>query len=341
MVRAASLFTASVLVCAAVVGPGDAAAQTRSPRIVVDAHRRAHPPYAAGALAAEAGASAMIDVSDGLLADLGHIAEASGVQIVVDNRAGAGGIIGTELAANASRDGYTLLVVSLAHVINPWLYDLAGRYHPTRSFAPVAIIAASPVVLVAHPGLPVKSVADLLAFARRHPGKLQFASAGVGSVTHLAAELFSHTAKVQMLHVPYKGAGPAMADVIAGHVNLVFGGLLATVPHVRSGRVRALGVGSLQRNPILPEVPSIAEAGVPGSEFNVWIGMMVPGRTPREVVNRLHAEVLKALALPEVKERFQQLGADPWTMTPEQFDAYIRAEIASNGPLVKAAGLAP
>ena len=267
------------------------------------------------------------------------LGERLGVQIVVDNRAGAGGIIGTELAANASRDGYTLLVVSLAHVINPWLYDLAGRYHPTRSFAPVAIIAASPVVLVAHPGLPVKSVADLLAFARRHPGKLQFASAGVGSVTHLAAELFSHTAKVEMLHVPYKGAGPAMADVIAGHVNLVFGGLLATVPHVRSGRVRALGVGSSQRNPILPEVPTIAEAGVPGYETVNWFGLVAPVGTPVRIVDRLSRELAAVQDLPEVRRQFDADGATVMRMTPAQFGAYMDAEMEKWGRVVRSSGI--
>ena len=181
-----------------------------------------------------------------------------GKQVIVDNRAGAGGIIGTELAAGAAKDGYTLLVVSLAHTVSPWLHDLKNRYHPIQSFAPVAIIAASPVVLVVNPTVPVQTVADLVSLAKKQPGKLQYASAGMGSVTHLAAELFKFTAGIDLLHVPFKGAGPATLDVISGHTHLLFGGLLASVPNVRSGRLRALGVGSLKRNPILPEVPAIA-----------------------------------------------------------------------------------
>ena len=161
------------------------------------------------------------------------LGERLGKQVIVDNRAGAGGVVGSELAANAPKDGYTLLMVSLAHTVNPWLYDLNGRYDPIKSFAPVAIIAASPVVLVVNPNLPVHSVADLLALAKQQPGKLQYASAGIGSVTHLAGELFKYTAKVDMLHVPFSGAGPATIDVVGGHTSLMFGGLLATVPHIR------------------------------------------------------------------------------------------------------------
>ena len=200
------------------------------------------------------------------------LGERLGKQVIVDNRAGAGGVIGSELAANAPKDGYTLLMVSLAHTVNPWLYDLNGRYDPIKSFTPVAIIAASPVVLVVNPGVPANSVAELVALAKKQPGKLQYASAGVGSVTHLAGELFKYTAKVDMLHVPFKGAGPATIDVVGGHTSLMFGGLLATVPQVRSGKLRALGVGSLKRNPILPDVPSIAEAGVPGYETSTGSG---------------------------------------------------------------------
>lgn len=269
------------------------------------------------------------------------LSERLGRQVVVDNRAGAGGIIGTELAANATRDGYTLLVVSLAHVISPWLYDLKGRYDPIKSFAPVAIMAASPVVLVAHPGVPAKSVADLVAFARKYPGKLQYASAGMGSVTHLAAELFKYSAKVEMLHVPYKGAGPAMVDVVAGHVNLVFGGLLATVPHVRAGRLRALGVGSLQRNPILPDVPSIAEAGVPDYETVNWFGLVVPAGTPASIIERLSREVAAVQDLPEVRKQLDGDGATVLRMTPAQFGAYMVADMEKWGRVVKGSGIKP
>lgn len=267
------------------------------------------------------------------------LGERLGTQMVVDNRAGAGGIIGTELAANATRDGYTLLVVSLAHAINPWLYDLKGRYDPIKSFAPVAIMAASPIVLVAHPGLPVKSVADVLTFARKQPGKLQYASAGVGSVSHLAAELFNYTAKVDMLHVPYKGAGAATVDVVAGHANLTFGGLLATVPHVRAGRLRALGVGSLQRNPVLPDVPSIAEAGVADYETVNWFGLVAPAGTPASIIDRLSREVAAVQDVPEVRRQFDNDGATVMRMTPAQFGTYMAAEMEKWGRVVRAGGI--
>lgn len=262
-----------------------------------------------------------------------------GRQVIVDNRPGAGGVIGTELAANAPKDGHTLLMVSLAHTVNPWLYDLKGRYDPIKSFMPVAIIAASPVVLVVNPNVPVKSVADLLALARKQPGKLQYASAGVGSVTHLAAELFKYTAKVDMLHVPFKGAGPATTDVVGGHTSLMFGGLLATVPQIRSGKLRALGVGSLKRNPILPEVPSIAEAGVPGYETVNWFGLVAPAGTPASIVDRLHREVTAVQDLPEVKKQFDGDGATVMRMSAAAFGAYMAADMKKWQQVVKEAGI--
>ncbi len=269
------------------------------------------------------------------------LSERLGRQVVVDNRAGAGGIIGSEIAANAPKDGYTLLMVSLAHVVNPSLYDLAGRYHPIRSFAPVAIIAASPVVLVVNPKVPVRSVSDLVAAAKKEPGKLQFASAGVGSVTHLAGELFKYTAKVDLLHVPFKGAGPATLDVVAGHTHLLFGGLLATVPQVRSGRLRALGVGSLTRNPVLPDVPSIAEAGVPRYETVNWFGLVAPAGTPAALVERLHREVAAVQSLPEVRKQFDADGAAVLQMTPAKFGAYMVADMKKWEGVVKGSGIKP
>ena len=267
------------------------------------------------------------------------LSERLGRQVIVDNRAGAGGVIGSEIAANAPKDGYTLLVVSLAHTVNPWLYDLKDRYHPIKSFTPVAIIAASPIVLVVNPAMPVQSVADLVATAKKQPGKLQYASAGVGSVTHLAGELFKYTAKVDILHVPFKGAGPATLDVVAGHTNLLFGGLLATVPQVRAGRLRALGVGSLKRNPILPDVPSIAEAGVPGYETVNWFGVVAPAGTPTAIVGRLHREVTAVQDLPEVRKQFDADGATVLRMTPADFGAYMAADMKKWERVVKEGGI--
>ena len=267
------------------------------------------------------------------------LSERLGRQVIVDNRAGDGGVIGSELAANAPKDGYTLLMVSLAHVVNPWLYDLRGRYHPIRSFAPVAIIAGSPVVLVVNPSVPAHSVADLVALAKKQPGRLQYASAGVGSVTHLAGELFKYTAKVDILHVPFKGAGPATLDVVGGHTNLLFGGLLATVPQVRSGKLRALGVGSLKRNPILPDVPSIAEAGVPGYETVNWFGLVAPAGTPAAIVERLHREVTAVQNLPEVQKQFDADGATVLGMSPAKFGAYMVADMNKWERVVKEGGI--
>jgi tripartite-type tricarboxylate transporter receptor subunit TctC len=267
------------------------------------------------------------------------LSERLGRQMVVDNRAGAGGVIGSEIAAHAPRDGYTLLMVSLAHVVNPWLYDLKGRYHPIKSFAPVAIIAASPVVLVVNPSVPVHSVADLVALAKKQPGRLQYASAGVGSVTHLAAELFKYTARVDMLHVPFKGAGPATLDVVGGHTHLLFGGLLATVPQVRSGKLRALGVGSLKRNAILPDVPSIAEAGVPGYETVNWFGLVAPAGTRAAVLERLHRDVTAVQDLPEVQKQFDADGATVLQMSPAGFGDYMVAEMGKWERVVKEGGI--
>jgi tripartite-type tricarboxylate transporter receptor subunit TctC len=267
------------------------------------------------------------------------LSERLGKQVIVDNRAGAGGVIGSELAANAPKDGYTLLMVSLAHTVNPWLYDLKGRYDPIKSYTPVAMIAASPVVLVVNPNVPVNSVADLVALAKQQPGKLQYASAGVGSVTHLAGELFKYTAKVDMLHVPFKGAGPATIDVVGGHTSLMFGGLLATTPQVRSGKLRAIGMGSLKRNPIFPDVPSIAEAGVPGYETVNWFGLVAPAGTPAAIVERLHREITLVQDLPEIQKQFDADGATIIRMTPAEFGAYMVADMNKWERVVKEGGI--
>ncbi len=277
------------------------------------------------------------DVAGRVVANV--LTERLGKQVIVDNRAGAGGVIGSELAANAPKDGYTLLMVSLAHTVNPWLYDLKGRYDPIKSFTPVAMIAASPVVLVVNPNVPVKSVADLVALAKKQPGKLQYASAGVGSVTHLAGELFKYTAKVDMLHVPFKGAGPATIDVVGGHTSLMFGGLLATTPQVRSGKLRAIGMGSLKRNPIFPDVPSISEAGVPGYETVNWFGLVAPAGTPPAIVERLHREITLVQDLPEVQKQFDADGATIIRMTPAAFGDYMVADMNKWERVVKEGGI--
>src|SRR5439155_19321355 len=193
-------------------------------------------------------------------------------QFVVDNRGGAGGVVGTEVVANAPKDGYTLLIVALGHAVNPWLYKLS--YDPVKSFTPIAILASGPNVLVVNPGLPVNSVKELIDLAKRKPGDIQWASSGIGSFQHLGGELFKLEAGVDMLHVPFKGGGPAMIDVIGGHTKLVFSSLVQTTPHIRSGKLKALGVGGTKRNAILPDVPTVAEAGVPSYEAVNWWGLV-------------------------------------------------------------------
>lgn len=268
------------------------------------------------------------------------MAASLGQQLVIENRAGASGTIGQAQVASAAPDGYTIMVHSSSHTVSPSTFAKLP-FDTLTAFAGVTSISATPNVLVVSPAKGIRSVQELVAAARARPAGLNFASAGQGSATHLNAEKFRLAAGINATNIPFKGSAEAVSEVIAGRVDFYFSPIAPVIGQIRSGNLLALAVGSSSRASALPDVPTTAEAGVPGSEFNFWIGMMAPARTPRDIVNRLHAEVLKALALPEVKERFQQLGADPWTMTPEQFDAYIRAEVASNGPLVKAAGLAP
>jgi tripartite-type tricarboxylate transporter receptor subunit TctC len=268
------------------------------------------------------------------------MAASLGQQLVVENRAGASGTIGQAQVASAAPDGYTIMVHSSSHTVSPSTFAKLP-FDTLTAFAGVTPISATPNVLVVSPAKGIRSVQELVAAARARPAGLNFASAGQGSATHLNAEKFKLAAGINATNIPFKGSAEAVSEVIAGRVDFYFSPIAPVIGQIRSGSLLALAVGSSSRASALPDVPTTAEAGVPGSEFNFWIGMMAPARTPRDIVNRLQAEVVKALALPEVKERFQQLGADPWTMTPEQFDAYIRAEVASNGPLVKAAGLAP
>jgi len=222
-----------------------------------------------------------------------------GQQVFVDNHPGAGGVIGTQAAANAAPDGYTLLVVSLAHAVNPALYKL--DYDPIKSFEPVAILASGPNVLVVNPELPVHSVKELIALAKQKPGALDYASAGVGSFQHMGGELFKLMAGVDIVHVPYKGGGPAMQDVISGHVKIMFSSLVQTTPFIKSGQLRALGTGGAKRSTVLPDVPTIAEGGVPGYVADNWWGILVPAGTPAPIVAKLYKNVEAALKAPNCK----------------------------------------
>jgi tripartite-type tricarboxylate transporter receptor subunit TctC len=262
-----------------------------------------------------------------------QLGETLGQQVFVDNRAGAGGVIGTETAASAPPDGYTLLVVSIAHAVNPALYKL--NYDPIKSFAPVSILARGPNVLAVNPRLPVNSVKELIELARQKPGELEYASAGIGSFQHLGGELFKLMAGVDLLHVPYKGGGPSMSDVISGHVNVVFSSLIQTTPFIESGKLRALGTGGSQRSPVLPDVPTIAEAGVPGYEANNWWGIVAPAGTPASIVDKLQNATKAALQSTRLQDQFAREGASSVQMSSAQFGSYMEAEIAKWGRVVE------
>jgi tripartite-type tricarboxylate transporter receptor subunit TctC len=262
-----------------------------------------------------------------------------GKQVIVDNRSGAGGVVGTELVAHAPPDGHTLLIASLAITINPWFHKI--NYDAVTSFAPVALLATAPNVLSIQPDLPFKSVKDLIAAAKERPGKLQYASAGVGSFMHLGPELFKTMAKVDILHVPFRGAGPAMIDVMGGNTHMTFGSIPSTITHLRSGKLRALGVGSLKRNALIPDVPTIDESGLPSYEFSNWIGIVAPAGTPPAIVARLHKELSAIQETPDMKKQFAHEGADAVRMSSAEYGKFIASETERWGRVVKEADLKP
>jgi tripartite-type tricarboxylate transporter receptor subunit TctC len=246
-------------------------------------------------------------------------------------------VIGTEVVAKAPPDGYTLLIVSIAHAVNPWLYKL--NYDPIKDFAPVGLLAKGSNVLVVHPSLPVRSVADLIALAKKQPGDLQYASAGIGSFQHLGGELFKLMAGVDMLHVPFKGGGPAMIDVVGGHTKVMFSSMVQTVPHIHSGKLRALGTGGLQRSPVLPDVPTIAEAGVPAYEAVNWWGVVAPVGTPKAIIDKLNTELEAVQNAPEVQKQFALEGGETVPMKPAVFGAYMVSEMNKWEKVVKQGGI--
>ena len=256
-----------------------------------------------------------------------------GQQVYVDNRAGAGGTIGTEACATAAPDGYTICVISIAHAVNPALYSL--KYDPIKSFTPISIFATGPNVLVVNPSSPIRSVKDLLALAKQKPGELNYASAGVGSFQHLGAELFKLQAQVNIVHVPYKGGGPAMQDVIAGHVKIMFSSLVQTTPFIKSGQLIALGTGGAKRSPVLPDVPTIAEAGVPGYVADNWWGLAAPAGLPQPIIDKLYTATQEALKASELQAQFEREGAATVQMSTAEFGEYIKTEIAKWGRVVK------
>lgn len=259
-----------------------------------------------------------------------------GQPVVIENRAGAGGTLGAAQVAKSEPDGYTLLVVSTGHVVNPALYGNLP-YDTVADFAGVTPLAALPNMLVVASSSPFKSVADLIAAAKAKPGQFNYASAGVGSATHVNAEKFRAAIGAQVTHIPFKGTPETIVEVSAGRVDFMFTPVLSSIPSIRENRMRALAVSTAKRSSALPDVPTVAEAGLPGFVFDFWIGLLAPAKTPRPIVNKLNAEVRKALAQPDVLERLNKLGAEPMPMTPERFDTYIKEEFNTLGTIMKAA----
>jgi tripartite-type tricarboxylate transporter receptor subunit TctC len=264
-----------------------------------------------------------------------------GQQVIVDNRGGAGGMIGTETAANSKPDGYTLLIISVAYAYNPAIYKAMLKYDPEKSFVPVSILGRGPNAFTAHPQLPVKTIKDLIALAKSKPGQLNYASAGIGSFQHLSSEMFNVLAGVKIVHVPFKGGGPAMADVIAGNTQLCIGSLIQVIPHVRSGRLRALATGGAKRVPAMADVPTVAESGVPGYEANNWWGILAPTGTSNDIISKLHSEIAPILKSDDIRKRFEAEGAEAVMMSPAEFGKYIRTETVRWGKVVREANIKP
>ena len=320
-----SRFILAMAVCLSAAWSAGAQAQSTYPNKTI----RVIVPFAAGSstdIIARA-------ITDKLSASLGQA-------VVVDNRGGASGTIGQAAVAQAAPDGYTLMIHSSSHTVSPSTF-VKLPFDTVNDFAGITPISSLANVLVISPSKNIKTLPELLAAAKSRSDGLNFASAGQGSATHLNAEKFKMAANIQATNIPFKGSAEAVNEVLSGRVDYYFSPIAPVLGQIKAGQLHALAVGSPRRSSSLPDVPTTSEAGVPGSEFNFWIGMMAPAKTPRDIVQRLHDEVVKALASPDVKERFSKLGADAWTLRPEQFDAYIKDEITGYAKLVKAAGLQP
>lgn len=266
--------------------------------------------------------------------------DALGVPVIVDNRGGAGGTIGTDITSKAPPDGHTMLVNNISLAVNATLYDKLP-YDTLRDLAPVSLLGRQPNVIVIHPSVPAGSVKELLSLARSKPGQVIYGSGGVGTAGHLATELLRLMTGVDMVHVPYKGLGPALTDLMGGRLQMVVSTLASAMPQVKSGKLKPLAITTARRSSFFPELPTMHEAGVAGYEFSTWYGLLVPGRTPKPIIARLNAETVKVLASPALKEQFAGQGLEATSSSPAEFGAYLKAEVAKWGKVVKASGARP
>jgi tripartite-type tricarboxylate transporter receptor subunit TctC len=266
------------------------------------------------------------------------LAIALGNPVVIENRGGGGGTLGAAIAARAAPDGYTLFMATIAHTIAPSLYKKGLAYNFGRDFAPITVVASVPNILIVNPAVPANSQKELIAYLKANPGKVSFGSAGNGSVEHLAGEMFRFMTGTDIVHIPYKGGAPMLADLMGGQIQMSIETSGAAAPYVRSGKVRALAVSTAKRSPAFPDLPTIAEAGVKGYEVTTWYGLLAPAGTPPDIINKIHDQVVAALKTPEMKQRLDEIGAEPGGMSPAEFAAFIVSETAKWGKVVRDSG---
>jgi tripartite-type tricarboxylate transporter receptor subunit TctC len=267
-----------------------------------------------------------------------HLSAHIGQQIVIDNRPGASGILGSEVVSRAAPDGYTLLIANVSLVVNPFLYPKMP-YDPLTDFMPVTMVNSAPLLLVVHPSIAANSVTELIAYAKSHPGQLNYGSGGLGSTPYLAAELFKSLSGIDVLHVPYKGGAPALSDLVGGQLSFMIENMPGTMPYVMAGNLRAIAITSPQRSPLAPELPTMVEAGVPGYEMSGWNGIFAVKGTPPAIVERLYGEVAKILRAPEVRRELAALGAEPVGYTPDEFGAFLKTDMARWGRIIQEKGI--